>query len=63
MKTIVNFMLSGLLAFGCIYSGKAQGVLKEVNTSSAKEIMNRMPANAAYVYPEFRQGVAYFAKR
>ena len=59
MKTIINFMLSGLLAFGCIYSGKAQGVLKEVNTSSAKEIMNRMPANAAYVYPEFRQGVAY----
>ena len=44
---------------GCSLIGNAQSVVKEVNTSSANDILNRMPANAAYVYPEFRQGVAY----
>lgn len=60
MKTrFLKCLLIGMTWLGCSLIGNAQSVVKEVNTSSANDILNRMPANAAYVYPEFRQGVAY----
>ncbi|MGN0213183.1 MAG: hypothetical protein ACI4AH_00040 [Muribaculaceae bacterium] len=60
MKTIiVNCLLSCVLGMGCCFAVNAQGVIKQVDTSSATDILNRIPANATYVYPEFREGVAY----
>ena len=56
---LLKCLLIGMAWLVCSPVGNAQSVVKEVNTSSANDILNRMPANAAYVYPEFRQGVAY----
>ena len=56
---LLKCLLIGIAWLVCSQVGNAQSVVKEVNTSSANDILNRMPANAAYVYPEFRQGVAY----
>ena len=56
---LLKCLLIGIAWLVCSQVGNAQSVVKEVNTSSANDILNRMPANAADVYPEFRQGVAY----
>lgn len=41
-------------------AANAQQVIKQVNASSAAEVMKRMPTNAVYVYDDFTPGTVYF---
>ncbi|MGM9803814.1 MAG: hypothetical protein ACI308_06500 [Muribaculaceae bacterium] len=59
-KRFAKYVFAAGIAVGAVALSHAEdNVVREVNISSAKEIISRMPANAVYVYDEFRPGVAY----
>lgn len=60
MKMFRLISLVVTVALSSVAVSQAQNVIEEVNSTSAADIMKRMPTNAVYVYDDFRPGVVYF---
>lgn len=60
VKQICKAIVLSAMLLGSVSVVTAQNVVEKVNTTSAADVLKRMPTNAAYVYDDFQPGVVYF---